>query len=317
MVGGGGRGRRKRVVRLGLVGCGRIAERGYVPAIAKASGVELVAVADPVEERCANVAPGVPRYESASALLARASVDAVVLATPASAHLADARLAAQAVVPTLVEKPPAPSLTEGAELAALDPPPWIGFNRRFVPGLARMRAPLLAAGEASLTLEFHYERSDWRRYAADDEALLDLGTHLVDLARWLTGQEVTRARAGRVDDAHAAFELELERGGAVISCTADEAWSENVESRDGAGRLVGRYSTDDRRSFLLSRVLPNRRYPLVASLAGQLEAFAEAVRGGAATPLATAADGLAVMAVVEAVRHSAADGCLWRSVPPC
>jgi predicted dehydrogenase len=304
-------------VRLGLVGCGRIAERGYLPALARVRAVELVAVADPVEARCASAAPGIPCYESASALLAETAVDAIVLATPAAAHLADARVAARAGVPTLVEKPPAPSLRDAAELAALDPPPWIGFNRRFVPGLARLRTDSPAAAPADLTLEFRYERSDWRPHAADDEALLDLGTHLVDLSRWLTGQEVARARARRMDEAHAAFELELEHGGASISCATDETWSESVESRDEAGRLVGRYSTDDRRAFLLSRLLPNRRYPLVTSLAAQLEALAEAVRGGAATPLATAADGLAVMAVLEAVRQSAVGGYLWRSVPPC
>lgn len=304
-------------LRLGLVGCGRVAERGYLPALARARRVELVAVADPDEARCASTAPGLPWFESASALLAGASVDAVVLATPASAHLADARVAAEAGVFTLVEKPPALTLAEAAELAALDPPPWIGFNRRFVPGLVRMPASLRGADTADLTLEFSYERSEWGPYAADDEAVLDLGTHLVDLVRWLTGQKATRARAESVDDAHAAFELELERGDARISCATDGAWSEKVEGRDGAGRLVARYSTDDRRTVLLSRVLPSRRYPLVTSLAAQLEALAHAVRGDGATPLATAADGLAVMAVVEAVRQSAAGGNSWRPVPPC
>ena len=43
--------RSPRPLRLGLVGCGRLAEAGYVPAIAATDGVELVAVADPRSDR--------------------------------------------------------------------------------------------------------------------------------------------------------------------------------------------------------------------------------------------------------------------------
>ena len=80
-----------RTLRVGLVGCGRLAERGYVPALKLAQGITLAALADPVLSRCDTVAPGVPAYTSAAALLAAAEVDAVVLATPAAAHLAEAR----------------------------------------------------------------------------------------------------------------------------------------------------------------------------------------------------------------------------------
>ena len=45
---------------LGLIGCGRLAERGYLPALARARGVRLAAVADTVQERGARLAPGVP-----------------------------------------------------------------------------------------------------------------------------------------------------------------------------------------------------------------------------------------------------------------
>ena len=56
-------------VRLGLIGCGLIAERGYGPALERADGVRLAAVADPVRARCAQVAPGVPAFGSAAEML--------------------------------------------------------------------------------------------------------------------------------------------------------------------------------------------------------------------------------------------------------
>ena len=42
--------------------------------------------------------------------------------------------------PTLVEKPPAVDAADAAGLAAISPAPWVGFNRRFDPGAAAVRA---------------------------------------------------------------------------------------------------------------------------------------------------------------------------------
>ena len=69
-------------MRVGLVGCGRIAERGYVPAFSRADGVELAAVVDLQSERCRTVAPGVAAFADVSELVASGEVDAVVVATP-------------------------------------------------------------------------------------------------------------------------------------------------------------------------------------------------------------------------------------------
>jgi predicted dehydrogenase len=81
-------------LQVGLVGCGRLAERGYLPAIERAKGIRLVGIADPVSSRCRRLAAEVPTHDSAAALLAGGNLEALVLATPAAAHLADARLAA-------------------------------------------------------------------------------------------------------------------------------------------------------------------------------------------------------------------------------
>jgi predicted dehydrogenase len=51
----------------------------------------------------------------------------------------------------------------------------------------------------------------------------------------------------------------------------------------------------------------------VRTLAAQLEAFAAAVRGEAPPDLATAADGIAVMRVIDAARRSHSDGGAWMS----
>ena len=293
-------------VRLGLVGCGRIAERGYAPAFGLTRTVRLTAVADSDVNRCGRVAPGVPAYPSAEGLLAVEEVDALVLATPAEAHLADARAATAAGVPVLVEKPPAPDLAGAAELAALRPTPWIGFQRRFRPALAGLRPPATDAAEPHLTLELEVDKAAWGAYVSRDDALDDLAPHLVDLAAWLTGRPVLAVSAS-VEPLRAELELELDGAGARISCAHDRAYRGLVELRSD-GRVVGRVREGGILRRVRTRFAGRDREPLNLALAAQLDALASAARGDDPAPLATADDGLAVMNVLDAARRSAAAG---------
>jgi predicted dehydrogenase len=59
---------------------------------------------------------------------------------------------------------------------------------------------------------------------------------------------------------------------------------------------------------IIGKLSPWRENPLVTSLVGQLEAFAQAVRGGSSRSLASVVDGLAVMSTISAVRQSAMKG---------
>ena len=237
-----------------------------------------------------------PAHEDAEALVAAGGVDAVVVATPVESHLADARTAAAAGLPTLVEKPPAPDAASARVLASLDPPPWIGFNRRFDLALRRPRAE--SGGDLRLVL--HYRRASWRPLQVRDEALLDLGPHAIDLARWLARSPVRRVRAGTLTRRRCELELELEAGRAVLSCASDRVFREVVEV--GGSSVVTRGGL---RAAVLARLRPAGDHVLVDSLAAELDAFCSAVRGHGDGALATAADGAAAMEVVDAARRSA------------
>lgn len=320
---------------IGLVGCGRLAQAGYLPALAAARGVRLAAVADPDPARRDAVAAGarrgaagtvpavggggVPAFSTLEELLEGARVDAVVLATPAPTHLADARLAAQAHVATLVEKPPAQDAGHAGALAELDPAPWIAFNRRFGAGQRAARAALAqrAAGDhgagpgrhVELRVELRYRRASWAAHTVGDEALLDLGPHLVDLAGWLADRQVTGVRAATLSHERAELELELEQGSATVRCAADQPHRELIEAHGSAGELLARHDEGGLAAGLLARLTARGRpHPLVASLTAQLEAFARAVGGAPEPDLATAAEGHAVMAVLDAARACAAGG---------
>lgn len=290
-------------MRLGLVGCGRIVERGYLPAARGLDGIEVVAVADPDRSRAARAAGGAVVFADAGEMIAGEGIDAVVVAVPAQAHLEVAATAADAGLPCLVEKPPAPDLAGAVALAALAPAPSIGFNRRFLQG-AELSPSIPAQGWLELGLELCFRRTGWGAHLSADEALLDAGTHLIDLATFLTGAAPIAVRAARAEPERAELELELGRARARIRCATDRPYVERVEVRNRTGRLIalsrlGRLSAAGQR-------LRGGEGPLVLSLRRQLEAFAARVRGGDPGELAGAGAGVATMSVVEAARRSAA-----------
>ena len=301
-------------LRVGLVGCGRLAEFGYLPAFRQAKGIRLAGVADTDPSRCQAIAPGVPAYQNIHSLIDAGGIDALVISTPTRFHLSDARSAANAGLPALLEKPPGLNLEEARTLYCLRPCPWIGFNRRFDPDIARLKYE--SPRDGNIQLELHYRRTSWKPFDMQDDALLDLAPHLIDLARWLTGSEVVSARAVSLNKRRVNFDLKLELGHAAISCSNDTHYRERIVLRDPQGRVRGAYKRGGLVSGLAARLQPKRESPLVKPIVGQLEAFALAVRGLLdRTPLATAADGLAVMVVMDAVRRSAAQNGIECRLP--
>ncbi len=303
-----------RPIGIALIGCGRLTEQGYLPALARVPGARLVALADPDpmrRERAAGIAASssgpVPTYTGITSLLEHMRPDAVILATPAPAHLADARAATSAGSAVLVEKPPAPDVDDATALAALTPAPWVAFNRRFDPGVRALRAAVPADGDVDVRASIHYRRQSWRAHVVHDDVLDDLGPHLVDWVRWLTGRPIVAVSAGAVSRDRCTVDLTLDRGRAAIGAAADRLHEERVEIRRPDGTPPARWSRGGPVEAVLGRV---RRgdHPLVTSLAAQLEAFVDAVGGGHPPDLATADDGLAVRRVIAAARASHAAG---------
>lgn len=317
-------------MRLGVAGCGRITERGYIPAALSTPGVEIIAFTDPDQERlehCLGEWQGgrAEGFDGIASLLEAASIDLLVIAAPAATHLPLAEAAAAAGVRSLVEKPPAADLEGAQRLAALDPEPLVAFNRRFLQG-AELRDAVPAEGWLELDLELRFQRAGWGAHEARDEALLDAGVHLIDLACHLSGASPVAVRRAEASAERARFELEMSRGRARISCATDRRYRELVEVRDRSGKLLARSVLGQVRGKIAAlRGAPD---PLVLSLSRQLAALRNAhavdpafvlsgdISPKGRTPLATARDGAQVMAVVEAVRRSAELGGAEVTVEP-
>jgi predicted dehydrogenase len=290
-------------LRLGLVGCGRLAELGYVPAARAAHGVEIVAVADPDRKRRGVVAAklGATGHARLGELLAATELHGIIICPPAEQHEESVALAAAAGLTALVEKPPAPDGAGALRIAALDPEPWIAFNRRFDQGL-ELAGRVPDDEDLRIRMVLHYRRNSWRPVQRGDDALLDLGPHVIDLALFLTGSPPLAVRATATRD-RAGLVLATERAEVQIECATDRPHHELVEIRSAAGRLLGRAASAGKLRGALARLRPTA-HPLVRSLTLQLEAYGRALRGEDPGPLATAGEGAAVMRVLDAARRS-------------
>lgn len=104
----------RRPIRLGLVGIGKIAVDQHVPAIRASDRFDLVATAS----RTGTV-DGVPAFPSVEAMIAETNLDAVSLCTPPSARLDIVTAAFAAGLDVMLEKPPAATLGEVADMVLL------------------------------------------------------------------------------------------------------------------------------------------------------------------------------------------------------
>ncbi len=207
----------KPPLRLGVVGCGRIAQVAHVPAVMKAAGVELTGVSDPSPALATGVAGryGVIGYTDTAELLA-SGVDAVVVAVPDRLHLPLGTQALEAGKHVLVEKPAAATSAEAAQLADLAAAKGlklqVGAMRRHDPGMAyaraatadlgrifslscwyripaRLRPPTEAALFPPLVVD-EGVRAKEAEFKADREGYLlrTHGAHVFDTLRFLVGE---------------------------------------------------------------------------------------------------------------------------------
>jgi predicted dehydrogenase len=141
---------------------------------------------------------------SAEALISRKDVDVVDICTPNFAHHEIILAALRAGKSVIVEKPLACALLEAQEIAAATATAkgrlGMIFNYRFVPAL--MLAQKMIAEDALGAIyhfEFNYLHSGYqnpnrplswklRHAQSGGGALVDLGSHIIDLARYLLGE---------------------------------------------------------------------------------------------------------------------------------
>ncbi|HWL69484.1 MAG TPA: Gfo/Idh/MocA family oxidoreductase, partial [Geminicoccus sp.] len=131
-----------RLLRVGVLGCGPIAQAAHFESCTKARNAELFAicdVADDLRERMAATHAPRKSFADYDAMLADPELEAVIIATSDAFHVPAAKRALQAGKHVLCEKPLGVSVEEVEELATLVRQTGltlqVGHMKRFDPGI--------------------------------------------------------------------------------------------------------------------------------------------------------------------------------------
>ncbi len=216
-------------LRIGLMGCGQMAQSIHLPVLTRLPDVQLVALAetDPgcLKKAC-DFAPKALTFDHYEKLLQLEEMDAVVICLPNHLHAEAAVATLQRGKHVYLEKPLATNLKEGRKVLTS----WqqagtigmMGFNYRFNP-IYQVMQQKIGAGKIGHLL---YARSvfstpirpmpEWKKFRQTGGALLDLASHHIDLTRFIFNQEIVEisAKIGSIqtEDDQAILELRLADG---------------------------------------------------------------------------------------------------------
>lgn len=255
--------------RIGIVGGGFM---GTVHArAARSARGTIVGIASSSSESADRAAAslGIERsYRSAAELIADETIDTVHICTPNTTHAELAFAAIAAGKHVICEKPLATSVAEAEELVhhalAAGVTATVPFVYRYHPMVREARARV-ARGDIGALLTIHgaylqdwllsEEDDDWRvdaKVGGPSRAFADIGSHLVDLVEFVTGDRIARLNAVK----HTVF--------------SERARHRNIVTEDTVALIVetmgGAIGT-----LLVSQVIPGRKNHLVLEISGTSE----------------------------------------------
>ena len=321
---------------IALFGSGRIG-RVHAETIASASRTRLSWVCDPLPDAADRLAGryGAKATRDAGEVLADGTVDAVVIASPTPTHLELITAATAAGKAVLCEKPVDLDLERvdacWERIADSGPRVMIGFNRRFDPAFAEIRARV-AAGEIGrlehLVITSRDPEPPPADYARDAGGIFrDMTIHDFDTARFFLG-DIAEVHAMAVPAGAGEPEGDGEADHAVVTLRSADGrlcqiansrrcafgYDQRIEAFGTAGMLQAANRTPTGvRAYTAAGVettAPYLRFFLERyreAYRRELEYFAEAVESGV-PPSPGYADGRAALALAEAARESVRTG---------
>lgn len=246
-------------LRIGIIGIGRIglAQLETVKAIERAGYAELVAISTRDEAKARSVCARfhVPAYfTDYRAMLAEADLDLVHNCTPNTAHYEINRDILSSGRHVLSEKPLTVDSAQSGELVALAQERHlktaVNFVYRHYPVVQQLRR-LIAAGwfgeiyavhgsylQDWLASEGDY---DWRvesRYCGPSRAFADIGSHWIDMAQFLLGQNVSGLTADFATFIPTRIKSMSGPDGSTIASSSAASSLVEVDTEDYAGLLL-------------------------------------------------------------------------------
>lgn len=330
------------MIRGAIAGFGQVAARAHLAGWLMRPAINVGVVFDPVAERrheAFRLIRGVRVYDDFELMLDGEAPDFVDIASPPAMHVDLTRVALEAHVNVIVEKPLALSLGDFDDLArranARGRVLMCVHNWKFAPPYAVARAEI-AEGRIGNVHSMSIDRlrtepaggggagALWRKTAASGGGILiDHGWHVVYLMQWLLGGMTPRSVATRLgfpSGSDADDEAELEVGFDGCAATSHLSW--RATERRTSARIVGergRLEIEGDRVLLIDEEgkatdlsvadAPDDSYH-AAWFAGVAAEFEAALAAGPASEGArlNRTEARNCIAVIEAARLSAAHG---------
>ena len=192
-----------KTLKVGIIGCGGIAQAAHMPGYSKLPEAEMVACCDIDKKKAKEAAGkfGIPKtYKNYPDLLKMDEIEAVSVCTPNLAHLEPTVAALRAGKHVLVEKPMAMDSKQAAAMVAAakenDRKLMVGLNNRWRADVQALKR-FVDAGELG---EIYFAKAQclrrrgipgWGVFTQKDKQgggpLVDLGVHIMDAAMYLMG----------------------------------------------------------------------------------------------------------------------------------
>lgn len=223
-------------MRGAVIGCGFFAQN-HLKAWGDVAAAELVAVCDldPAKAEAAAALTGAKAYTDVDALFAAERLDFVDIATTMETHEALIAKAAAAKAHVICQKPFAPDIAGVKRILATAEAAGIRImvheNFRFQTPLIELRQAMAAIGEpffAHIAWRTGYDVVAGQPYLAEVERfiVLDLGIHVLDVARFLLGDvadiyaRTQKTMPGAKGEAQATMSLGHTSGAvSAVTCT--------------------------------------------------------------------------------------------------
>lgn len=218
-----------------MIGCGAVAERGHLPAIAKSDSCTISILVDPNRERTEEIAA---KFEVENTSVEYDDVaevaDAAILALPHNLHAQTAKFLLERGVHVLVEKPMATSLAECQEMITAaeknDRILAVGHMKRFLHN-AVLAKWIVESDMLGPIRHFDLQEGNvynwpvqsaffFKKETAGGGVLFDAGAHVIDLMLWWFGNVKSLkyrddSFGGVEADCHLSVEMESGTHGAV------------------------------------------------------------------------------------------------------
>ncbi|MGZ3586776.1 MAG: Gfo/Idh/MocA family oxidoreductase [Candidatus Limnocylindrales bacterium] len=199
-------------LRVGLAGLGTMG-RNHLRNLASRDDVALVAVADPLraaQDGALAQAPAARAFADPAVMLAEEALDALIVATPTTAHHTLALAALERGVAVLVEKPLARTVEEGLELVRASERTGtvlqVGHIERFNPAVLELGRRLREGALSRIFSIKTIRGGPLPERIRDVGVTVDLATHDVDIICHLVGERPVRAYAELTQHVHTARE---------------------------------------------------------------------------------------------------------------